>query len=158
MYAILLQFITPGSFADINLMPSCVYNGKIYFYKGVGMPRRALFQELTLTAETFIPRLCPNLKEGTATYRKAILQNPLSENIPVCIDQLQLTYRGNQFYVKDTDGDELPVRLEEEKRMGILAVTGGKPFAAFCLAEATSWELISIWYQADYYTWRDERD
>lgn len=158
MYAILLQFITPGSFADINLMPSCVYNGKIYFYKGVGMPRRALFQESTLTAETFIPRLCPNLKEGTATYRKAILQNPLSENIPVCIDQLQLTYRGNQFYVRDTDGDELPVRLEEEKRMGILAVTGGKPFAAFCLAEATSWELISIWYQADYYTWRDERD
>lgn len=158
IYAIMLQFITPGSFADINLLPGCIYNGKIYFYKGVGNPRRALFQEPTLTTDTFIPRLCPNLKEGATVYRKAMLQNPLSENIPVCVDQLRLTCRGNQFYVRDTDDDEFPVRLEEEKRMGILAVTGGKPFAAFFLAEATSWELVSIWYQATYYTWKDERD
>lgn len=157
-FAILLQFLTPGTFADINLLPGCIYSGKVYFYKGVGTPRRALFQKSTLTAETFVPRLCQNLKEGMAIYRKAMLQNPLAENIPVCINQVCLTYRGNRFYVKDTDGDEFPIRLEEEKRMEILAITGGKPFAAFFLAEATSWELISIWYQADYYTWRDERD
>lgn len=157
-YAILLQFLTPGAVIETNLIPGSVYTGKLYFYKGVGTPRRALLQEQVLTPEQFLPALHPNLQEGTKAYRKAIRQNPLAENIPLCVDQVRLTYRGNQFYVRDTDGDELPVRLEEEKRMGILAVTGGKPFAAFCLAEATSWELISIWYQADYYTWRDERD
>lgn len=120
--------------------------------------RKERLQEQVLTPEQFLPALHPNLQEGTKAYRKAIRQNPLAENIPLCVDQVHLTYRGKQCFVQDTDGDELPVRLEEEKRMGILAVTGGKPFAAFCLAEATSWELISIWYQADYYTWRDERD
>lgn len=157
-FAILLQFLTPGTSADINLLPGCVYSGKVYFYNGVGIPRRVLFQESTLTTETFVPQLYPNLKEGVAAYRKAMLQNPLAENIPVCINQVCLTYRSNRFYVKDIDSDEFPIRLEEEKRMEILAITGGKPFAAFFLAEATSWELISIWYQATYYTWRDERD
>ena len=157
-YAILLQFLTPGAVIETNLIPGSVYTGKLYFYKGVGTPQRALLQEQVLTPEQFLPALHPNLQEGTKAYRKAMLQDPLSENIPVCVDQVRLTYRGNRFYVKDTDGDEFPVHLEEGKRMEILAITGGKPFAAFFLAEATSWKLISIWYQAAYYTWRDERD
>lgn len=148
-YAILLQFLTPGAVIETNLIPGSVYTGKLYFYKGVGTPRRALLQEQVLTPEQFLPALHPNLQEGTKAYRKAIRQNPLAENIPLCVDQVRLTYRGNQFYVRDTDGDELPVRLEEEKRMGILAVTGGKPFSAFFLAEATSWELISTCTKAE---------
>lgn len=64
-YAILLQFLTPGAVIETNLIPGSVYTGKLYFYKGVGTPRRALLQEQVLTPEQFLPALHPNLQEGT---------------------------------------------------------------------------------------------
>lgn len=65
MYAILLQFLTPGAVIETNLIPGSVYTGKLYFYKGVGTLRRALLQEQVLTPEQFLPALHPNLQEGT---------------------------------------------------------------------------------------------
>lgn len=51
----------------IQLAPDAasVKAGKLYFYKGVGTPRRALLQEQVLTPEQFLPALHPNLQEGT---------------------------------------------------------------------------------------------
>lgn len=52
----------------------------------------------------------------------------------------------------------MPVQMQDITRTDILSVTGGKPFAAFFLADANCWELNSMWYQSDYYIWRDERN
>ena len=38
----------------------------------------------------------------------------------------------------------------------LLAITGGKPFSAFLLADAVSCELKTIWYQSEFYFWKDE--
>ena len=35
-------------------------------------------------------------------------------------------------------------------------ITGGKPFSAFLLADAVSCELKTIWYQSEFYFWKDE--
>lgn len=52
----------------------------------------------------------------------------------------------------------MPVQMQDITRTDILSVTGGKPFAAFFLADTNCWELNSMWYQSDYYIWRDERN
>ena len=50
----------------------------------------------------------------------------------------------------------VPVHIEETVRVDILAITGGKPFSAFLLADAVSCELKTIWYQSEFYFWKDE--
>lgn len=156
-FAIYLSFVTPGSFPELNLVPGSVYQGQLCFYKGVSASR-ALFKTCELSSETFMPLCCKNLEEATSRYREALQQNPFTEDLPVLIENIRLATQGNQLYIQDVNNKLFPISIADATRIDLLSVTGGKPFAAFLLANDTSWELNSIWYQSDYYIWRDERN
>lgn len=155
--AVYLSFTTPGSLPELNLVPGSVYEGKIYYYKGIGASR-ALFSECELSNEAFTPLFCKDLKEATSKYREALLLNPFTENLPLLVTDIRLATKGSLIYIQDINNELIPVHLEDSTRIDLLAVTGGKPFSAFLLANDTHWELNSIWYQSDYYIWRDERN
>ena len=110
------------------------------------------------TEEAITPYFCANLQEATARYREALQQNPFAENVPVLVENLRLAVQGKQLCVQDANNELMPVQMQDITRTDILSVTGGKPFAAFFLADANCWELNSMWYQSDYYIWRDERN
>lgn len=156
-FAIYLSFITPGSLPELNLVPGSVYDGQLCFYKGIGISR-ALFKTCELSAETFTPPCCKDLDEATGSYRKALQLNPFTEDLPVLIENVRLASQGNRLYIQDVNNKLFPIKIEATTRIDLLSVTGGKPFAAFLLANDISWELNSIWYQSDYYIWRDERN
>ena len=156
-FAIFLSFTTPGTLPELNLVPGSIYKGSLCFYKGVGT-LRALFKECTLSQETFIPLFCHDLKEATALYRNTMKLNPFSENVPILAENLRLTTNSKQLYVQDANKELIPVQMQDTVKIDILSITGGKPFAAFFLANANHWELNTIWYQSNYYLWRDERN
>ena len=156
-FAIYLSFTAPGTLAEFNLVPGSTYDGKLCYYKGVGS-LRALFKECELSEEAITPYFCANLQEATARYREALQQNPFAENVPVLVENLRLAVQGKQLCVQDANNELIPVQMQDITRTDILSVTGGKPFAAFFLADANCWELNSMWYQSDYYIWRDERN
>lgn len=156
-FAIYLSFTAPGTLAEFNLVPGSTYDGKLCYYKGVGS-LRALFKECELSEEAVTPHFCANLQEATARYREALQQNPFAENVPVLVENLRLAVQGKQLCVQDANNELMPVQMQDITRTDILSVTGGKPFAAFFLADANCWELNSMWYQSDYYIWRDERN
>lgn len=156
-FAIYLNFITPGSLPEVNLVPGSVYEGELCFYRGVNA-LRALFKTSELSSDTFAPTFCKDLEEATARYRESLQQNPFTEDLPILVENLRLAAKGNLLYLQDVHNKLVPVKVEDATRIDILSVTGGKPFSAFLLANDISWELNSIWYQSDYYFWRDERN
>ena len=154
-FAVYLNFITPGTLPEYNLLPGNAYDGELCFYPGVAV-LRALFKSGSIAPESFQPAFCRDLSEGTRSYREIIHQNPLAGEVPVLVENLKLITAGNHLFVQDMNDKAVPVRMDETARISFLSVTGGKPFAAFLLAEATCWELKTIWYQSDYYIWKDE--
>lgn len=154
-FAIYLNFTTPGALPEYNLIPGSTYDGGLCFYRGVGV-LRALFKTSALSSEPFLPSFCEDFSVASRIYRETIHLNPLAEDIPVLTENLRLVTVGNRLYIQDRNGKSLPIRLDEATRIDLLAITGGKPFAAFLLADAACWELKTIWYQSDYYFWKDE--
>ena len=154
-FAVYLNFITPGTLSEFNLLPGSTYEGELCFYPGVGT-LRALFRSFTFSPESSLPSCCADLSVATRKYREVIRLNPLTEEVPVLVDALKLVSAGNRFFIRDRDGKTLPVHINETVRFDILAITGGKPFAAFLLADGECWELKTIWYQSEYYFWKDE--
>ncbi len=159
-YAIFLSFTPKGRVHEINLLPGSVYSGALYFYKGAGLLRRAVFKDFTLSGDVGHSKLsfCACLKDAASEYRNMVISNPFIENVPLLVENVHFALQGTKFCVQDKAGDIYPVSLLEDMRIDILAITGGKPFSAFFLADAGCWELKSIWYQSEYHTWRDERD
>lgn len=154
-FALYLNFITPGMLPEYNLIPGSSYEGQLCFYQGVGT-LRALFKSPALSTDSFSPFFCTDLSIASQKYREAILQNPLAEEVPILVENLKITTSGNHYFIQDKNGESLPLRIDKTTRIDILAITGGRPFAAFLLADAAFWELKTIWYQSDYYIWKDE--
>ena len=90
------------------------------------------------------------------SYRAVIQTHPFAEEVPLLVDNVRLVTSGNTHYLQDVGGVAVPVHIEETARVDILAITGGKPFSAFLLADAVSCELKTIWYQSEFYFWKDE--
>ena len=156
-FAVYLNFIIPGSLPEVSLVPGSVYKGELCFYKGVN-PLRALFKTCELSCDTFTPAFCKDLEEAAARYRVVLQQNPFTEDLPMLVENLRLAAKGNLLYLQDANNKLIPVKVEDATRIDLLSITGGKPFSAFLLANDMAWELNSIWYQSDYYFWRDERN
>ncbi len=157
-FAVYFSFFTPGSLPETNLIPGNTYNGSLCYYKGVEN-QRALFKEYPLSAqETFTPLCCHDLKEATALYRSTLKQNPFAQNVPILVENLLLAHNGKSLYAQDINKELIAIQMQETTKIDILSVTGGKPFAAFFLANDNCWELNTMWYQSDYYFWKDERN
>lgn len=154
-FATFLSFVVPGTLPEYNFLPGSVYNGELFFYPGVSN-LRAIFKSFTPSAESFTPAFSADLSEASQLYRKAILRNPFAEEVPMLVENLILTTSANQFFVQDTAGKAMPVRVNAKTRLDLLSITGGEPFAAFFLVDADCWKLKTIWYQSDYYFWKDE--
>lgn len=157
-FAVCLHFAVPGNLSDPGWIPGGTYSGELCFYRGTGLCRRALFKETTLSPESFIPTFCNDLQTAAAHYRRAIQENPLSEDIPVLVTDVVLAGQGSQLCLTDENAHSVTLQISEETKIDLLAITGGKPFSAFLLANADYWELKSMWYQTVYHTWRDERN
>lgn len=154
-FAVYLNFITPGTVSELNLLPGSTYEGQVCFYKGIGT-LRALFKTCELLEETFTPICCTHLQEASCIYRKAFQQNPFTGNVPLLVENIKLAIQGKQVYIEDIHGEVMPVQISDSVKIDILSVTGGKPFSAFLLGYTFYWELNTIWYQSDHYTWKDE--
>lgn len=155
--AVYVYFMVPGTLPEFTILSGGTYQGPLYFYKGVAA-LRALPKELQRSDEKFQPSCCPDLETATQYYRTIVRTNPFVEEVPLLVDNVRLMTAGNAQYLQDAEGRVMPVHVDENIRIDILATTGGKPFAAFLLADVTFWELKTIWYQSEYYFWKDERN
>ena len=137
------------------MVPGGVYEGELYFYQGVAA-LRALPQNMKWLDSTFLPSLCADIPVAMQSYRTVMQTHPFAEEVPLLVDNVRLVTSGNTHYLQDAGGVAVPVHIEETARVDILAITGGKPFSAFLLADAVSCELKTIWYQSEFYFWKDE--
>ena len=155
--AVYVYFMVPGTLPEFTILSGGTYQGPLYFYKGVAA-LRALPKELQRSDEKFQPSCCPDLETATQYYRTIVRTNPFVDEVPLLVDNVRLVTAGNAQYLQDAEGRVMSVHVDENIRIDILATTGGKPFAAFLLADVTFWELKTIWYQSEYYFWKDERN
>lgn len=139
------QFTPNGAIPEFQLIADRTYTGTLYLYKGISNPRRVLIHHFTLSPQTATPDFHPNLSDAAATYRQRIQENPLAENVPLLIGPLTLVSQDKQWYVQDADHRLMPVSIDEPTRIHTLAITGGKAFSAFVLANACQWEVRKTW-------------
>lgn len=155
--AIYLNFMAAGALPEFSLVSGAAYRGQLYFYRGVGA-LRALPKDIQWSAENFLPAFYPDLQEAVRAYRTIVRTNPFAEEVPLLVENVRLIKNGNADYLLDAEGRIVPLHIEDPVRIDVLAITGGKPFSAFVLADATAWELKTIWYQSEFYFWEDELD
>lgn len=153
-FAIHMEFLAKGTISEQEWIPGYAYDGTLCFYKGVGLCRRALFKETNISQDTFIPDFCTDFKEAAEIYRKAITENPFSENIPMLIKDVTFAKNGNQYYLSDINENTVPVKVEEEVAIDILSITGGGSFNVSVLANADCWEIMSTWYNDKFHAWK----
>ena len=153
-----LNFTAAGSFSTENWVPGSVYEGTLCLYKGIGTCRRALFKKFEFIKENFVPECSTNLKQVAAVYRNAMFTNPFSEDIPILINDVTAVRNGEKYTLLDNAGNAVRVKMSEKTFIDILALTGGNPFASLLLVNGDLWELKSVWYNKEYYTWIDEHN
>lgn len=153
-----LNFTAAGSCSTENWVPGSVYEGTLCLYKGIGTCRRALFKKFEFIKENFVPECSTNLKQAAAVYRNAMFTNPFSENIPILINDVTAVRNGEKYTLLDNAGNAVRVKMPEKTFIDILALTGGNPFASLLLVNGDLWELKSVWYNKEYYTWIDEHN
>ena len=107
---------------------------------------------------SFVPDCCPDLKQVSAVYRQAFIENPFADDVPLLVSDVTVIRNGKGYTLLDNAGYSIPVEMEEETYIDALAITGGNPFSAFLVANGDLWEMKSIWYNTVYYTWRDEHN
>ena len=155
-FALYMSFTAPGAMPEQTLVPGSIYEGELCFYQGV-RPIRVLFKSCRLSEMSFLPVFCKNLQEAAGRYRQILQDNPFATEIPLLIERVRLAQQEEQFFLMDSTGRAMPICIEESIRPDLLSITGGKAFAVFLLAGATTWRLHSIWYSSTYYFWKDER-
>ena len=140
-----MSFTAPGAMPEQTLVPGSIYEGELCFYQGV-RPIRVLFKSCRLSEMSFLPVFCKNLQEAAGRYRQILQDNPFATEIPLLIERVRLAQQEEQFFLMDSTGRAMPICIEESIRPDLLSITGGKAFAVFLLAGATTWRLHSIWY------------
>lgn len=156
--ALYLSFSVPGSIADAGWVPGCVYDGSMCYYPGAGTNRRALPKELILVDGRVVPAFCADLSQAALRYRQHATENPLAEDIPLLVSDVLLAGSGGACCLVDMAGNAVPLVVSDEMRIDVLAISGGKPFSAFVLANDGRWRLVAMWYNNEYHTWRDEHN
>ena len=150
--------LRPGSIADAGWVPGCVYDGSMCYYPGAGTNRRALPKELILVDGRVVPAFCADLSQAALRYRQHATENPLAEDIPLLVSDVLLAGSGGACCLVDMAGNAVPLVVSDEMRIDVLAISGGKPFCAFVLANDGRWRLVAMWYNNEYHTWRDEHN
>lgn len=157
-FAKYLSFVAPGTISTESWISGRVYDGALCFYNGTGTCRRALFKEAVLSETSFVPDCCPDLKQVSAVYRQAFIENPFADDVPLLVSDVTVIRNGKGYTLLDNAGYSIPVEMEEETYIDALAITGGNPFSAFLVANGDFWKMKSIWYNTVYYTWQDEHN
>lgn len=157
-WVVYLHFAVPGTAVSVPFILGNAYRAKAYLYKGKGMVRRALFEDVELLGNDRIPSIDADLNNAATRYREAVINNPFMEEIPILVEQLHFTGDERQLHLQDSLGNSIPISIHKVRHKDILFITGGKPFSACLLAGSSGWELVGIWYQSHYYTWNDERN
>lgn len=154
-YALYLAFVTQGNIPEYNLVPGCVINGEVCYYKGIN-PMRVLIKQFQPAGKPFEPDCLPDIASAMAVYRSYMQQNPFTFEVPLFLSGLHLINEKGKWMLTDKKSDVVPVIINEKNRIRLLAITGGNAFSGFILAHAHRWELKSIGYNTNYYLLKDE--
>ena len=135
-FACILDFIIRGAPGPPPpVLHGGVYAGELCYYPGIAN-LRALPKTWEITAAP--PPLAPasqTIAQAFAGVQQAYAENPLLERYPLRVDNVRLARRGEQLALTDAGGQLLPLELDENQRLRLLATTGGAPFCAFLLYE-----------------------
>ncbi|HEX2416953.1 MAG TPA: SWIM zinc finger family protein [Micromonosporaceae bacterium] len=143
--ALVLSFAGPGQALAVDLVPGTVIDAELAYYPG-SLPLRAV------VAASHGPPEPVGLVIGTSSisaaltrYAAALAAEPWLDRWPVLLADVTLTRHSDRWYLRDTAGDALPLRLSVESPWRLVATAGGHPVTLLGEWGTSGLRPVSTW-------------
>ena len=125
-HALLLHFAFGGSGLDSTFPPGTSFDGEIAYFDSA-WPLRALVKSReTAGMVTQIPT-ATLVRDATRPFADAIARFPWLDRAPVTLSGVFPMRENDRWFIRDSDGDCLPVAAGYEGGWKMLALSGGNP-------------------------------
>ena len=133
-FAYLLDFIIRGAPTALpSVLHGQAYAGELCYYPGIHN-LRALAKTWEAVAPPPLAPAAHSIAQAVETAQQGYAVNPLLSHYPLRVDNVRLARRGDTLALTD-DTHALPLALNENARLRLLASSGGAAFSAFLLYE-----------------------
>lgn len=153
---LLLQYYSPEKQPEQQIVSHTVLEGELCFYPGKGY--RALFASppvLSSVKYEGIPTCMAGLEAAYLAFHEAVVANPLAVQVPVMIAAIRFAKKDSALFAIDQTGIGMPIRVSDETRFRLLALTGGHPVAVFGILDEQYFHPMTIFTSHGIYSLSD---
>lgn len=125
-FALLLEYAFGRNSFETNYFPGMLIHAELVYFPG-SVSFRAIFRETyDFATADFRPKTEPTLSAFLTRYAKALGENPMLHQYPLVLSDVQPVKAGNQWKLRDAEGQEIKISKAFKNRWEILAVSGGR--------------------------------
>jgi hypothetical protein len=93
----------------------------------------------------FAPRPGRTWADALEEHADALSRNPWTEQFPVQLRDANVGVQDGRWYAIDAEGYGMPLRMQEEERVRLLALSGNAPSELFGEFDGHELRLLSAW-------------
>lgn len=152
-YALYLQFAHGTQAFEHSFMLGHTLEAELTFFESA-YPLRAIItnRQTSPSPVSILDQLgFTTIDMAIASYSKAITQNPWLERFPFTLQQVIPIHQEGKWFLRDRNGNLLPISSRFERGWTILALSGGHPIALFGEWNGNNIYPLSIWVEDKFY-------
>ncbi|MEO0331379.1 MAG: hypothetical protein AAF223_06815, partial [Bacteroidota bacterium] len=112
---------------------------------------RAVVKEIRQTQPMSQPEGYATLSEFEAGYAQVVSFDLQTNQLPVVLSAVTPRWIGEELLLTDQTGKAVPVRVTEEGRWKILALSGGQPITVTGIVENRMLHPLGVWAFSEYH-------
>ncbi len=129
---------------DTSLIPGISLRGELVYFPGA-FPLRAVFKEKHISASVFEPGGCEKWPVFLDAYSAALGLNPWLDVFPAVLAKGIPAQVGQGWFLRDVQGQALPLALHFRSPWELFALAGGTPLTVFGLWDGFTFLPLTAW-------------
>ncbi len=147
--ALLLDFSHGGRRFEQVFVPGTRWKATLSYFPSAA-PLRALLVDAPVEEKaSFSNEVVTTWDQAFDPVAEALAQQPWFQRLPLMLHQATPTRRERRWFARDTDGRELPLRVNDDDGWQLLALGGGQPLALFGEWNGDRLRPLSSWRRSE---------
>jgi len=129
--ALLLEFSHGGRRFDRVFLPGACFQSTLCFFPSASPLRALLAVDPVEEKSSISSNSLHTWDEAFAPLAEALSKQPFYQRLPLKLDHAVPVLRQNRWLVRDEEGREAPLRINDDDGWQLLALSGGRPLNLF---------------------------
>jgi len=144
--ALVLDFSHGNRNFPVSMAAGTRFRGSLAFYPAAFALRALLVSEPTGAHPLAQPfAAATDFQTALGNHSEALAVNPWAVTLPLAVNDVTPVRRGDAWFLRDSTGAEVPMRMPELEAWTLLALSGGQPIRAFGEWSGGAWQVLSAW-------------